>query len=288
VAENPAAATALGPVVLAAIEALEPPRRRLVDDPLATWFLPRRLRALVSLMRIPVLRRGLVAAVERSAPGIWASIACRKRLIDERLTAALGDVGAVVTLGAGLDTRAYRLTDARVRAFEVDQPINIALKDAAVRRALPAQPWITLVPIDFEHDDLVATLAEHGFDPTTRTFFVWEGVTQYLTPEAVRSTLDRLHNAPSGSVLMFTYVRRDFIDGTNSYGASVLYRRFRQRSQVWRSGLDPGEVGVLLDGYGWRLRENIGPDHYVQNYIRPTGRNLTASQIEWCAVADKV
>ena len=46
-AHNPAAQTAFGPMVLAAIEHNEPPERRLVDDDLAASFLPARLRALV-------------------------------------------------------------------------------------------------------------------------------------------------------------------------------------------------------------------------------------------------
>lgn len=40
-ARNPAAQTAFGPMVLAAVEQNEPPGRRLVDDDLADLFLPR-------------------------------------------------------------------------------------------------------------------------------------------------------------------------------------------------------------------------------------------------------
>jgi len=274
-------------MVLTAIEQHEPLDRRLVDDPLAVRFLPRRLRVLVAATRVPRLRRALVAAAERTGPGLWASIACRKRLIDERLSAALPDIDAVVILGAGLDTRAYRLPETGTRVFEVDQPVNIARKASVVQRELPPQPWITLVPIDFEYDKLMSTLTEHGFDATARTFFIWEGVTQYLSVAAVRAMLAQLHEAALGSLLVFTYVRRDFIDGTCLYGAPAVYRRFRQHRQVWKSGLDPDEVGELLAGFGWRLRENISPQYYAENYIRPTGRRLTASEIEWTAVAQK-
>ena len=53
-----------------------------------------------------------------------------------------------------------------------------------------------------------------GYDARRRTLFIWEGVTQYLTPEAVRETLRQLSDAAPGSRLIFTYVRQDFIDGT--------------------------------------------------------------------------
>ena len=93
---------------------------------------------------------------------------------------------------------------------------NIARKTAAVRRALGEQPVsVRLVPLDFEHDDVLDVLTGHGYRPDSRTFFVWEAVTQYLSAEAVDSTLRRLRQATSGSRLVFTYVLRDFIDGIN-------------------------------------------------------------------------
>ena len=81
--------------------------------------------------------------------------------------------------------------DTDIPVFEVDLPVNIDRKKAAVQRALGALPAsVRLVPLDFEHDDLIAALAEHGYRADARTFFIWEGVTQYLTDDAVRATLD--------------------------------------------------------------------------------------------------
>jgi methyltransferase (TIGR00027 family) len=142
--------------------------------------------------------------------------------------------------------------------------------------------------LDFEHVDLIATLAGHGYHIDARTFFIWEGVTQYLTEDAVRGTLAALQAAPTGSRLAFTYVRKDFIDGVNMYDAAILYKRFRQRQQVWRFGLDPDDVADFVAEYGWRLVEQAGPDYFLRHYIRPTGRNLRASQLEWSAYAEKV
>jgi methyltransferase (TIGR00027 family) len=275
-------------MVLAAVEQHEPPQRRLVHDDLAGRFLPLRLRALVAATRVAPVRRAMLAVTEWAGPGLWASIACRKRLIDDVLTAALPGIDALVILGAGLDTRAYRLTGPGIPVFEVDQPVNVALKDAVIRRVAPAQRRVTLVPLDFERDDLMTALAGHGFDRGRRTFFVWEGVTQYLEPAAVRSTLAQLRVAAPGSILAFTYVRQDFIDGTCDYGAPMVYRRFRDRSRLWKSGMDPAGVGAVLAEFGWRLSRNVGPEFYLDNYIRPSGRRLTASEIEWTAVAEKV
>lgn len=160
-ARNPAAQTAFGPMVLAAVEQNEPPGRRLVDDDLADLFLPRPLRWLAGATRSAVLRRLLISASEWSGRGLWANLACRKRFIGDKLDEALGDIDAVVILGAGLDTRAYRLTRrVRMPVFEVDLPVNIARKAKTVRRVLGELPLsVRLVALDFEHDDLLTALA---------------------------------------------------------------------------------------------------------------------------------
>ncbi|RFZ42214.1 Leucine carboxyl methyltransferase [Mycobacterium marinum] len=287
---NPAAQTAFGPMVLSAVEQNEPAEHRLVDDDLADLFLPRPLRWLVSATRPAGIRRLFIRWSEWSGSGLWVNLTCRKRFIGDKLGEALDDIDAVAILGAGLDTRAYRLTrKVRIPIFEVDLPVNIARKAKTVRRVLGELPLsVRLVALDFEHDDLLTALAEHGYLTDFRVFFICEGVTQYLTEETVRRTLEGLRAAAPGSRLVFTYVRRDFIDGTNRYGTRTLYRSVRQRRQLWHFGLLPDEVPEFLAEYGWRLVEQAGPDELVQRYVEPTGRKLNASQIEWSAYAEKL
>lgn len=288
-ARNPVAQTAFGPMVLAAVEQNEPPGRRLVDDDLAELFLPASLRLLVRATRWGPARRLMIRGSEFTGPGLWVNMACRKHFIDDKLKAALDDIDAVVILGAGLDTRPYRLTrQARIPVFEVDQPVNIAMKAKTVRRVLGELPLsVRLVALDFEHDDLLTSLAEHGYRTDYRTFFVCEGVTQYLTEDGVRRTLEGLRAAAPGSRLVFTYVQRDFMVGTNRYGTRTLYRNTRERHQIWQFGLEPDEVAGFIAEYGWRLVEQAGPEEFVQRYVEPAGRNLPASQLEWSAYAEK-
>ena len=260
-----------------------------MDDDLAARFLPAPTRWLVTATPPNLMRQLTMAVMEREGPGLWASMNCRKRYIADKVNESLDDIDAVVILGAGFDTLAYRLArKTRIPIFEVDQPVNIARKTAAVRRVLGEQPVsVRLVPLDFEHDDVLDVLAGYGHRPDSRTFFVWEAVTQYLSADAVDSALKRLRQVTSGSRLVFTYVRRDFIDGINLYGADALYRRFRQRRQLWQFGLAPQEVATFLAGYGWQLAEQAGPDLIMRRYVEPTGRRLTVSPIEWSAYAEK-
>ena len=286
---NPVAQTAFGPMVLAAVEQNEPPGHRLVDDDLAELFLPAALRLLVGATRWGPARRLMIRGSEFTGPGLWANMACRKHFIDDKLKEALDDTDAVVVLGAGLDTRAYRVTrQVRIPVFEVDLPVNIARKAKTVRRVLGELPLsVRLTALDFEHDDLLTSLAEHGYHTDYRAFFVCEGVTQYLTEDGVRRTLEGLRAAAPGSRLVFTYVRRAFIDGTDLYGTRTLYRNTRRRHQLWQFGLEPDEVAGFIGDYGWRLVEQAGPEEFVQRYVEPTGRKLPASQLEWSAFAEK-
>jgi methyltransferase (TIGR00027 family) len=288
--QNPAAQTAFGPIVLAAVEQHEPPDHRLVHDDLAAKFLPTGLRVLVRAARLGLLRRLMIGASERAGPGLWVNLACRKRFIDEKLDDALPEIDALVILGAGLDTRPYRLARrSGIPVYEVDQPVNIERKKDVVRRVLgEAPPSVRLVAVDFERDDLADALAKAGHRGDDRTFFIAEGVTQYLTADAVYTTFAFLRDAAPASRLVFTYVRRDFIDGTNMYGARSAYRRFRERQQLWKFGLDPDEVSSVVAQYGWRLTEQAGPDYFLRNYVEPAGRNLGASQLEWTAYAEKI
>lgn len=280
-----AAGTAAGPMVIAAVEQHYPPGRRLLDDPLAGSVLPPVSRWVAGSARHPVLREWLIRLFEGAAPGVWGGVACRKRYIDEQVVRALGDgIGCAVVLGSGLDTRAHRLVaPAGASAFEVDLAANVDRK----RRRLGACERVTLVPVDFDTGDLGAALVARGHRVGQRCLFVWEGVTQYLTEEGFRRTFDFLAGAAPGSRLVFTYVRHDFIDGSDAHGAAAPHHRFVTRQNLWRIGLRPRDVGALLARYGWWKVEDVGAEEFRARYVRPTGREVPVSPWERTVLAEK-
>lgn len=273
--------TAFGPMVIVAADQHE--NRPLIDDPLARRILPAGGRLAVALAKYGPIRRAMITATEKKIPGLWASMLCRKRYIDDNLVAAAGTgIEAVVILGAGFDTRAYRLPAlATIPVYEVDLPANIDRKRAALTRMLGHVPdGVTLVPVDFETHDLAGELARCGYDPGVRTFFVWEAVTQYLTEDGVRRTFDVLATARPESQLVFTYVREDFLDGTTTYGAEAAYAEFVRKRRLWRFGLAPGQVGGFLTEYGWHELDQAGPEQFTARYLEPAGRALPVSGLE--------
>jgi methyltransferase (TIGR00027 family) len=96
----------------------------------------------------------------------------------------------VVILGAGLDTRAWRLEALRgARVFEVDHPATQAYKRARAPRLGPPLATVDYVAIDFEREALETKLSAAGFDRALPTAWVWEGVVMYLDDAALRKTL---------------------------------------------------------------------------------------------------
>lgn len=285
-----AAQTAFGPMLIVACEQYFPEPQRLIQDNLAFRFLPPAVRLVAGACKWGLVRRTLMKKAEKSSPGGWAGIACRKRFIDEKVSEAVAaGIRSVVVLGAGLDTLTCRLT-ARVdvHAYEVDLPSNIDYRRAGMRALYGRVPGhVTLVPVDFEIDDLGAALASNGFRMEETTMFVWEAVTQYLTEEGVRKTFAFLSKAGAGSRLVFTYVRKDFLDGTNLYGAAEIYKRFVV-GRMWHFGMAPERVGEFLSDYGWTEREQAGRSEFASRYVEPTGRALPVFEIERCVYAEKV
>ncbi len=287
-----AAQTGSGPTFLVAMEQYEPPGQRIIDDDLAAKILPGRERFILKLLRLSLLRKWMINLFEKQIEGASSAFLCRKRYIDETIVAAVekGSVAAIVNLGAGFDTRVYRLPAlAALPAWEVDQPVNIEAKRTGVQNALGRIPaHVTLVPINFITQDLGAALKEHGYAGDKKTFFIWEAVSQYLTETAVRQTFNFLGQAPPGSHLTFTYVLRDFIEGENVYGQEKFYERMLVKDKIWHFGFDPAKVADFLGEYGWRLIEDVSYEALNDRHARPKGRNLPSMKIERMVWAEKL
>jgi methyltransferase (TIGR00027 family) len=287
---SPAEQTAFGPMVIAACEQYTPPEHRLLDDDLAARFLPAGQRLVVRACRWAPVRRLLVDATERQATGLWAGMLCRKRYLDDQVGDAFNaGIDQLVVLGAGMDTRAHRLAvPAGAASFEVDLPTNVADKRRRVRAVLGERgDQVRLAPLDLASEDLVPGLERLGYAIDRPAVVVWEAVTQYLTEDAVHRTLDALSVLATGSRLLFTYIRRDFLDGTHLYGAGPVHRRMTGAHRVWHFGLGPGEVEPLLRRHGWTEIEQVGPAEYGTLHPELAQRGLPVSEIERAVRAER-
>ena len=148
---------------------------------------------------VKILREDEQAALQTANEHPLASIgrlftAARSRVAEDALSKAVKrGLRQIVILGAGLDTFALRNPHGarQIRIYEVDHSETQAWKRqrlAEAQIALP--PWLILVPVDFERDDVGERLVATGFQQNSPAFFTWLGVVPYLTQHAIDRTLD--------------------------------------------------------------------------------------------------
>lgn len=268
-----------------------PAARRLFTDPFARDLLRPVLRAVVDLSRVPIAGAMVARLIDRRWPGARSSGVARTRLIDDAIEKALRDgVGQVVILGAGFDCRAYRVRGIqRARVFEVDRGATLAAKRLRLTQILGVLPaHVIFVEVDFNRQALDQQMEASGFDPSARSFFIWEGVTNYLTAAAVDSTLRYIGtNAVPGNRLIFTYVHRGVIDGSVPFeGTRNLAATLGRAGEPWTFGIDPAEAPTYLADYGFELIEDLGATEYRARYMGPSGRCMKGYEFYRTALAE--
>lgn len=270
-------------IFLRATEMSRPPEQRIFEDTFARRFLSAPWRVLL----MPGLRDALLALVERRGPGGLGMLLCRSRFIDDALTDALSaGLDQVVNLGAGFDTRACRIPGIeRTGVFELDQPAAMAWKAARLRRLLGRVPaHLSLIGIDFDRQDVAAELQKAGFQTGLRTFYIWEGVTQYISAEAVDATFRLV--AP-GSRIAFTYLHGGIVDGSARTDVDRDYMRATERSGMpWIFGIHPDRLEGFLAERGLALCDHLDADGYRARYVEPAGRRVTIYAGERIALAE--
>jgi len=270
--------TALAVTLWRARESSRSATSRLFEDALAPVFLDRRFRWALHLSRLPLVG-ALVpwSLIDGHWAGSRGTVAVRTRYIDDALSAALRrGVDQVVILGAGFDSRAYRIPGIdRTRVFEVDHPATqVEKKHAIARRFRQLPPHVEFVSIDFSRDTLDTALLAAGFRASARTFFICEGVTHYLSAPDV-DTLFRYvaRNAPVGSEMVFTYIHRTILDGTATFaGAGRTLDIVRRSGEPYTFGFDPAELPGYLAARDLELIEDVGAATYRERYLDPRGR----------------
>ena len=135
---------------------------------------------------------------------------------DALVRAVRGGAEQIVVLGAGYDMRAYRSArrSAAVRSSKSIIPPLAGARRASWRSMPPSSHrsmW-RRVEVDFETQSFRAELRQTGFRERGKTFFVWEGVSMYLTRAAVKDTLETMRAmsaAGSQVVLDLWYLQDD-------------------------------------------------------------------------------
>ena len=278
--------SAYGAALMKATEMFVPPRQRLFEDPVILSCLPGPLRFAIQRRWF---RERFMATLDRGAPGVRGTLLCRTRYVDDAVTDAITrGLRVVVILGAGLDTRPYRLSALRTaRILEADLPAVQQFKKARLARHFGALPsHVQFVPLDFTVDRLNTRLAEAGLDPHEPAMFVWEGVTQYLPPDSVDEVLQVVAAHAKGSEVVFTYVLNEAVTQQFRPDRDEAFRKAASRHpEQWYFGIEASLIRRFLSDRGLTLLEDAGAKEHSARYLRPTGRELLISEIERIARA---
>lgn len=213
-------------------------------------------------------------------PELYGYFKARTVYLDDIFEQALWDnLPQIVFLGAGYDTRAYRFKELiqETRIFELDiEPTQRRKKELLRQAAVPIPEQLSFVPINFKTESIEARLLEAGYDKQRKTLFIWEGVSYYLSLEAVNDTLNAIKLiAPAGSTLCFDYMSAPV---PSAYAAEPF--------QFW---IAPGKIEVFLAERSYSLEAHHTPEDIVRNYLSlPDGSVVGTTLPFFCFVQASV
>ncbi|WP_328335691.1 MULTISPECIES: class I SAM-dependent methyltransferase [unclassified Streptomyces] len=186
-------------------------------------------------------------AARRRRLAVSFSIVIRTKFLDDLLRrASASGVRQVVLLGAGMDSRAFRMDwPEGTRLFEVDTAAPLDFK-ASVLRQERAVARCERIPVAVDlREDWPGALAAAGHDPAVPTAWIAEGLLIYLPEDAVELLLARISTlSAAGSRMGLTLGSRGVIE---RFGADAVPG---SAASMWMSEM-PDDPVRWLAGHGW-------------------------------------
>jgi methyltransferase (TIGR00027 family) len=235
------------------------------SDPVASDLLRPEELAVVEQVRAGTPPEGWSARLEYEAVRACAHVVVPRTVAIDR---AIGDRPhpQLVILGAGLDTRSWRLKAlADVDVTEVDHPASQRDKLERVRDRPSLARTLRFAAVDLASDDVAADLGAAldavGYDPEVPTTWLWEGVVPYLTHDEVVRTMHAIGRCSArGSSLIVTYQspsrRARFGRLLTRVLAMVGRREAATANEPWRTLLTAAQMASLLVDAGFGVHSD--------------------------------
>ena len=196
-------------------------------------------------------------------------IAVRTKFFDDSFADAVAaGIRQAVILASGLDTRSYRLTwPPGMTVFEIDQPEVLAFK-SHVLADLGATPAADLRTVGVDlRDDWPVALRAQGFDASTPTAWIAEGLLIYLPPEAQHRLFDDITRLSAADSRIATEYHPDG-------GAGIAARTAAMSAQLADQGVNLNLGELLYEGerravtdqltaLGWQVTSRPRPDQFA-------------------------
>ena len=260
-----------------ALETRRSANDRLFSDPYAIHFLDFKLRVATRLSRFSFFQKYIQNTIQKKIPGAFSSGIARTKYIDDLLqNSILNGAKQVIILGAGFDTRALRLDFLQpVPVIEIDHPNTSNFKIQTYKNTLGKVPEnIAFLQIDFNKQDLDQLAIQHNINFNLPTAVIWEGVTNYLSAAAVKSTFEFISKFAQNSTVIFTYVHKEILQNPKSFlGGEKLLTDLNQLEEQWTFGFFPEELSSYLNQFDIKLIEDLGAKEYREKYLPHRNEN---------------
>jgi methyltransferase (TIGR00027 family) len=279
--------TAQGVAKQRLIESLAKPDKRVIYDAYAKHFV---LGA--SILKL-IGHKFSVWLGDKIVPGMHEHLISRTRFIDDLIEKSTSiDIEQYVILGAGYDSRAHRLKlPSKLKIFEVDQHEVQERKRSRLPDNTTNKANVIYISIDFNHQSLKEQLLNAGFDQNKSTIYTLEGVSQYITREALNSTLKVLDalNQNSNSKIFISYVNKLLKDDPKAcFGVGYsnpekavkfITNGAAKVGEPWISFYSAKEIQSLLSQNNFTLIENKTLADLNSKYFTPVGRTIPENYI---------
>jgi methyltransferase (TIGR00027 family) len=185
---------------------------------------------------------------QRARLGRWV-IAIRTCIIDAFIEKAIADgVDTVLNLGAGLDTRPYRMRlPSSLRWMEVDYPKIIALKESRLAGDTPSCR-LERVKLDLADEPARRALFAAIAAQSTKVLVLTEGVIPYLTTDEVGSLADDLLAQSA-----FRYWVIDYLSPFARRWRERMGRKMKMENAPFRFA--PGDWLGFFTARGWKVED---------------------------------
>ncbi len=239
----------------------------------------------------PEEAKELIENTERLFPGLSSSIMARVRYFDDFVKKSIEDgTEQLVILGAGYDTRAYRIEELKenMNIFEMDHPNTQGYKIEKIKEIFGSTPEnVVYVPVDFEKEKIGEKLIENGFISSKKTLFILEGLVMYIPPESVAEIfLFITENSAKGSTVIFDYYPQSVIDGTSKLQIGQNIRNHLIKiGEPLQFGIKEEEIENFLKEFGFSSIENVTSEDYKKAYFQGKNKNRDVCELLYFAHA---
>jgi methyltransferase (TIGR00027 family) len=253
-------------IIVASLRALsnyEREEKFKCNDNYAELFLP-------DEKKIPLKDSKAREIIKKSIPkGMYEYVISRTKYFDSVFVEAVEqDIGQVVFLGAGFDSRPYRFNNLlkSTKVFEVDTNVTQAYKKSLLTDDIDSYKNIEYISTDFEEADLFIKLKEQGYKQSDKTLFLWEGVTFYLSKDAVGRMLKEIReNSATKSMICFDFQTMRSMEELIKTGIKEESIKF---------GIEEGKIDEFVSSNKYKIIEHLNSKEIEQRFMTTKNGHL--------------